>query len=477
MANQAPSAEDTLPPHDYPSELALLGCVLLAATRDDPALLSGIFSAADPTIFYHTGHEEIYRAMQTIHERGEVPDLTTVLGELGDKAVDLGGKPYLTAMEDAPSTHKRWPQYLRILKQKGQDRKRIESAITLQRKDATPEQIARAHEQLEDALTPTAALQPAATWTQIGEDTQMTTWCWPQVIANGHLTVLGGDWGAGKSWIGLALASCITNCGTWPDGKAGPTEPGRVFWLESEGRSVLMLERAKGMGVDTDRLFSMPDRLKTYHLDNPEDFDAVAAQVRSVQPNLVVVDSWSKAFGGKENDAEVRLTLDKLQTLAEEVGCPIILIHHIRKRSALDLVDVFDFDRLRGSSALAGAACTLLGVDRPVPQDPNLRRLSFGKITMGKILPEPVGFRIENDQVAFGDSPEIVEKPSQYETASVFLRTVLGSGPLLSRDVWEKMKELGLDEKTVKRAKAGLKIRSFKEGKEWWMELPETKKS
>ncbi|MBM3476199.1 MAG: hypothetical protein FJX75_23250, partial [Armatimonadetes bacterium] len=278
-----------------------------------------------------------------------------------------------------------------------------------------------------------------------------TTWMWPGWIAEGHITVLAGESGAGKSWLAVALAKCAAHGLPWPDDAPGLEGPRPVLWLESEGRHAVLLERAERLGLDPRLLHFMPKPLQTYYLDRPDDFDQIFEVAEVSQPRLIVVDSWSKSLAGKENDADVRFCLDSLQGLARVVRAPVLLVHHLRKRQLTDYSESFDFDRLRGSSVLAQVAACIIGVDQP-DRSTESRRISCGKANLGP-LPDPFGFTITDTGLTFGPPPDEHHQTSRLDEAKAFLRRALADGPRATNEVKEEAKEEGISQDTLLAAK------------------------
>ncbi len=63
---------------------------------------------------------------------------------------------------------------------------------------------------------------------------EATDWLWPNVIACGDLTLLGGAPGMGKSQVAIHAAATVSRGGTWPDGSAA--RRGSVILCETEDR-------------------------------------------------------------------------------------------------------------------------------------------------------------------------------------------------------------------------------------------------
>jgi hypothetical protein len=261
-----------------------------------------------------------------------------------------------------------------------------------------------------------------------------TVWTWPGWVPESYITAVSGDHGAGKTWLALALVRSITHGVKWPDGHPGPDKPGTVLWVESEQRQSVVRRRLRALGIDERRVKTMPDPFRTYHLDRDRDFLRIAAVAKYHQPRLMVVDAWSRALAGREGDSCVRHTLDRLQHLARDLRMPVLLLPHVRKPQASDWSKGFDFDRLRGSSALAQVAVSIIGVDA-LDRGSEHRRVSAGKATLAP-LPPPLGFRIEGRadlgehcRLVFGPPPRMHARLSRLEEAQDFLRHALAHGP------------------------------------------------
>jgi hypothetical protein len=318
----------------------------------------------------------------------------------------------------------------------------------------------------------------STSFADLGELSADTHWSWKNWIPDSYLTVVAGDTGAGKTWLTLALVQSVLQGGPWPDGQPGPT-PGSVFWLEAEQRQSIVRARLRALGLDESRVKVMPDPLRTYYVDRERDFRRIAAMAIHHQPRLMVVDAWSKALAGKENDSEIRFCLDWLQHLARDIAAPILLIHHVRKPQATDWSAGFDFDRLRGSSVLAQVAVSIIGVDQQDRRSEE-RRVSAGKATLAP-LPEPLSFRVQGrvDQgepvtLHFGP-PESDAPTSRLDEARGFLRRALADGPRPAEEVKAAAKEEGLSEETLRTARrmVGLSRRRLGARHQWEWSLRE----
>lgn len=118
MANQTPKKfglEGKLPPQAIEAEQSLLGALMLDK--------SAIFKVADfltSRDFYKNSHQEIYKAMLEIFERGEPIDVLTVSTRLSEKNVleNAGGNSYLTELVNSVATASYVLDYAKIVQRK-----------------------------------------------------------------------------------------------------------------------------------------------------------------------------------------------------------------------------------------------------------------------------------------------------------------------------------------------------------------------
>jgi len=289
------------------------------------------------------------------------------------------------------------------------------------------------------------------TWTEAETKAAALSWCWPEWLPNGSAGVIAGNSGVGKTWFVLAVCGSVIEGWAWPDGSPGP-EPGLVLWLEGEARLRTNTARARSMGINTDHILGMTDPWRAYYLDHDDDFAMVEEMVRHIRPRMVVVDSWNRCYSGRENDAEVRLTLDRVTRLADETDSCWALLQQVRKPTILDDTENFDMHTIRGSTALINAATSVIGIDM-VKGHAETRRVTCAKHTMAATAPECLGFELIDGKVKFGAPPEPAERAPKRSAAQDFLREFLRNGERLPDEVKAATKARGITEKTLKCAR------------------------
>jgi len=119
--NQSPSQNskfelpDRLPPQNIEAEKCLLGCLML----DKDAILK-VVDFLQPRDFYKPAHQEIYKAMEELFEKGEPIDLLSVANRLKEKEKleEIGGNAYLTELINSVPNASHVVNYAKIVQKK-----------------------------------------------------------------------------------------------------------------------------------------------------------------------------------------------------------------------------------------------------------------------------------------------------------------------------------------------------------------------
>lgn len=152
-----------------------------------------------------------------------------------------------------------------------------------------------------------------------------------------------------------------------------PSTPGHTLYIQAEipepqlqKRLRLMLGDCPGVGrVDAEtlrgRLLTVTRR--GLFIDEPDGYDAVRRLIEEHKPDLVSLDPLARFMTGEENSArDVGRLINSLNRLIQEYRIAIELTHHAGKPSNGDPRQ--GGQRLRGSSALFGAADSVTMLDR-----------------------------------------------------------------------------------------------------------------
>lgn len=309
------------------------------------------------------------------------------------------------------------------------------------------------------------------TLAQVGKYFGNVTWLWPSWIPRGHLTLVAGPQGTGKSYFAAHLMAVLIGAfSEWPDG--APCEEARrhVLLVETEEMRQSYWERMGAMGANTNRVY-LPGEDPTEIPILPRDLRRIAELAMFTDAGLIVVDSLSGGHTLDENSSEMRRLLQGLSGLAVKLGVPILVVHHLRKKSALE-PDKPTLDRVRGSSTISQFCRSVLacwrpsgGPDGPVRVEP--LKCSFCK------PPQPFGFEITDaGLLRFTDAPEEDRPGSERERAEAFLLELLRDGPLAAAKVYEDGRLAGYNERTLRRAKDSLAVQTVNRNGKWYWSLP-----
>jgi len=293
-------------------------------------------------------------------------------------------------------------------------------------------------------------------------------WLWPGWIPRGMITLLGGVPGSGKSLLALDLARQIIAGEAFPDGAPVPRPGANVIYVDAEVVPQLILERAKRWEMDLERLFLMQPEDRLYiDFSDLADRDHLVEMAGALDPALIVVDSLSSISTRGENNVEdVREVLGFLNALALDAQCGLLLVHHLRKRGPLPMLDVLSIDDFRGSTHIIAMSRSVIGLSvvqvGPEPDRNGPRRLEIVKTNLAS-YPEPIGVEfvpLEPTGVAlrYGSAPRSYQEPTKLERCMNWLLDTLEEAeePLKPKDAIELASAEGYSRAMIYRARAEL---------------------
>jgi hypothetical protein len=318
------------------------------------------------------------------------------------------------------------------------------------------------------------------------------TWLWLWRLGLGKLALLEGDPDLGKSWVALDLSARLSTGRPMPDGSPGlgPAPVNVLLFNGEDSHADTICPRLLALGADLDHVFvqdgagadlnerlSLPSQVQT--------LDVLMSQCR---PRLLVLDpvvSFLDSSVNLNSDRSVRRALRPLALLAARYDGAVLLIYHLKKRGG-------DQALYRGLGSIAfTAACRsawLVGAD---PEQPGRHILAQVKNNLAPPQPS-LAFRLDGQPA---QTPSLLwlgpsalscnqllaghRRAAARDDASRFLAAFLAQGPRSSREVWTAAQEQGLSERTLKRAKRRLGLRSQKASRDgvtqWYCLLPSQK--
>jgi hypothetical protein len=319
-------------------------------------------------------------------------------------------------------------------------------------------------------------------------------WLWHCRFPLGKLSVLAGIQGVGKSFLTLDMIARVTTGRPWPDDRDGSNPVGSAIILSAEDAlNDTIRPRLDAHGADVSRVNAIEAVEEVDHsgrrsFDLVRDIlllDELLAAVGDVR--LVVIDPLDAYLGtsiDSHKNPDIRRVLQPLAKVAEKYGAAVLGVAHLNKTP--NLAAMF---RVLGSIAYTAAprSAWLVCRDRDEPA----RRLLLNlKLNVALAAPG-LAFTLENGTVhwlddtvdvtadeALGDvDSEHTETGTKLAEAVEFLRECLKEGGQRSTDILKWAKENGIAERTLKRAKAKLRIRADRSTGTpkvvWFWQLPQ----
>lgn len=311
-------------------------------------------------------------------------------------------------------------------------------------------------------------------------------WLWPCYLPAGRLTLGGGKPADGKSSVTTDLAARFSTGSRMPDGHQ-PSEPINCGILSAEdGASDTIIPRLIVAGADLKRVFIVNGIVDDIGIERPwilpDDLLELIEFVREHDIRLLIVDPLSAFQSAKvdtHRDGAVRGMLHPLSNMAQSLDCAVLAVRHHRKGGAADARDA-------GSGSIAFTAAARLewafGTD---PSDGARRILAVSKSNIGPTPPSMV-YRLQQDdewstnRVVWDGQSEVTanqlvgeqptdEERSELDEAIEFLRTELSDGPLAAKVVKRRAGDADISERTLRRAKDRLRIKSRKTNDGSWI--------
>lgn len=201
------------------------------------------------------------------------------------------------------------------------------------------------------------------------------------ILPIGAKMVIGGSPKANKSWIAMNIAIDLSLGRPLFDARyknGTPVFPVsracKVLYIEQELGDLGLQERLKGKdgkpglltGASTELMeFMIKTRDTAMRLDKDEGRDLLYQEVKSVKPDVVILDPLAKFHLLDENCSRDMEVVGRVGAhFIEDTGCSVIWVHHTSKPPIkADDNPRSGGDRLRGSSAIFADVDTVMLVD------------------------------------------------------------------------------------------------------------------
>lgn len=315
-------------------------------------------------------------------------------------------------------------------------------------------------------------------------------WMWRGFLPAGMLTLLGGAPGCGKTTIALSVAATMTRAGKWPDGTIC-AEAGDVLIWSGEDAPAVAAARLAASGADMKRIHFVDSMASGRAFDPSQDMRMLESTAKNLgRPiKMLILDPIVSAVAGdghKTND--VRRALQPVVDMAQRLGCAVMGVTHFSKGTAgRDPVE-----RITGSLAFAALARLVLVAAKVQGEgdDEPRRVLVRAKSNIGpddggfayalervEVAREVEGQRVKwlgplqgsaRELLASAEADDADGEASALDDALHFLESELRTGSKTAKAIFNEAQGAGHSERTIRRAKAILRVESHKEKSGPW---------
>jgi hypothetical protein len=302
------------------------------------------------------------------------------------------------------------------------------------------------------------------------------TWLWDGVVSCPSLVLLAGRGGCGKSLIAADFASRITTGRNYDESRP-PADPHSVIWLPAEDAvEQVVVPRLRAAGADMGRVFVAgvdESGTVTKRWSLPGDAEAIGQMASAVDARVIVLDPLASLCQGIDLNQQqaVRALCSELYAVALRHRLAWFCLAHPNKATTGAVLDrVFGSASLvhcARSVMLAGSHPHISGVKVFVHAKSNEGALQ--KTKTYSIHVHAGQATIEWGELANVDAEELgveslgVGERDAAADARSLLRQMLEKQAVPAADVIRDAKDCGIGERTLRTAKAELRIPSRRE--------------
>jgi AAA domain-containing protein/DnaB helicase-like protein len=329
------SAKDLSPPHSLDAESALLGFLLYQPEAYNKL---AFLRAAH---FYDQKNSRLFETFAVLAAAGKPVDHVMLKASLTDVEDVEGWFRGLAVDACTGITFLEYANMIADLAVRRDLRKLGEDLLDKATKsdlDISPLQIVEEFEQkicAVKSITNGSAANALRVIAVGNVEARPIKWVWPGRLAAGHLTLVVGAPGDGKSQISCDITARITMRNAWPDGGQAPL--GSVVMLSAEDTIADVIRpRLEAAGADLhkahviDAVKGKDGKHRTFDLQ--EDIAALQKLVKEIGDVAVVIIDPITSYMGTKIDShrttDVRAVLEPLSRFAEETGVAVLAISH-----------------------------------------------------------------------------------------------------------------------------------------------------
>ena len=482
-----PKPEKLVIPHLVEAEEAVLGSLI---TNNELFDRVSDFLAAEH--FYVQANQKIYDVIRALIRSGrEASDLTVKAHLPADAGADgMNTEQYVRHLMLQATTLVSVIDFARVIVDMAARRDLIAVSEELRQRAYQADIDDPPHEQIEEAERKLALLKSGLNGSSSHTALRVTCvnnvepeaikYIWPGRLARGHVTLLSGAPGTGKSQISDDITARITTGTAWPDSGVAPL--GRVVRLSAEDTvKDVIRPRLEAAGADLQRVhvielaIGKDGKERTFNLQQDiAGLQRVVTEMGDVA--LVIIDPITSYMGSNvyfHRTTDVRAVLEPLARFADEAGVAVLAISHPPKAAQASAIN-----SVTGSLAFVAAArMVFITADEAETE----RRLLLSvKNNLGAKAPG-LGYRMEqrivskgivSSHIAWDSAPVTVTADEalrqsgadtgKFADAKEFLLDMLSSGRISAETVTAAAERQDISKRTLRRARKDLKVKAEK---------------
>jgi hypothetical protein len=353
-------------PCDLAAEKTILGAILL-----DNAYYREAAERLEPDDFSLDSHRRIFLRMGDLVAAGTAIDIVTLSYELlrNKERESVGGTAYLASLTEGLPRRLAIGDYIRITKDKSRARRLLLacSVVTGRLVDGEEKSLEVAGS-LQELLS---GIMAEAIWRRPEEilvsavdyasDTpKSVNWLVEGIIQRGGNGIIAADGKTGKSLLAIHLALHLATGTDWLGLPIPiPVQTALISREDDPGETARRIGSfVSGCGYQLRNLNSLEDwfwistraQMPTFLLENKKEVREIIEALKYRKVEVAFFDVFRSLWTGDENDAqEVSRMLEVLRAIQREVGCAVVLLHHLNKGEVVN-----PFQKIRGSSAIQG---------------------------------------------------------------------------------------------------------------------------
>jgi len=201
------------------------------------------------------------------------------------------------------------------------------------------------------------------------EETKLCLYAPPKYFKSLIATQLGLCIAAGESWLGFQ------------------TTQAKVALIQSEIPKVAYRERtlpmARNLTVPNNMFYTSTDR--SFKLDSNKHINQLRSDLHRIKPEILILDPWYKMLT-TEDPRTYSYTQDKMDSLIEEFGISIIIVHHDTKPITSYSGQIVSSGKPRGPRTVEGWFDSLIEITGDISTDN--RTLKFETRHSHTLIPE-----------------------------------------------------------------------------------------